>query len=121
MSGASAAPDVTNERVSLLFYESLNDLVISIDNIPYDQTPGTYPIESSLEMESPSAEVVDASRNYTNYTSTSGTLEITVWNDDTMSGTFEFTAEKDVDEGEAPVTVTVSGEFNDIPAPQPVE
>lgn len=121
VTGASAASDVTNDAVSLLFYESLSELIISIDNIPYDQTPGAYDIQTVMDLDRVSAEVVNASANYTTYSSTGGTLEITEWNDNTMSGTFEFFAEKEVEEGEAPITVTVTGAFTGIPAPQPVE
>lgn len=121
VTGAFVAADVTNNLVTLLFYETLNDLFVDISNIPFDQAPGTYAIRTTLDMGNVSADVVNTAANYINYGSTSGTLEITVWNGDTMSGTFEFTAEKEVDDGEAPVTITVSGAFTDIPAPQPVE
>ncbi|MCD4686282.1 MAG: hypothetical protein K8S97_10135 [Anaerolineae bacterium] len=121
VTGAFAATDVTNNLVSLLFFESMSGLVVDISNIPYDQTPGTYAIQTTLDMGHVTAEAMNGAANYVTYASTSGTLEITAWNNDTMSGTFEFTAEKDVEDGEDPVIVTVSGEFTNARAPQPAE
>lgn len=103
--------------IVLVFMQSMASMTtnVSIYNVPYpDSVPVTYDITSdSVEAEGITAWFEFENTRYGD--NVSGTLTINSF-DDTMSGTYSFTAERSDDAGET-VSVSVEGSFSDVGVP----
>lgn len=107
--------------IVMVFMQSMASMTTnaSIYDVPYpDSVPVTYDLTSaSIETEGVEAWFEFENTRYED--NVSGSITINTF-DETMSGTYNFTAERTDDAGET-VSVTVEGSFSDVPVPEQSE